>query len=45
MRKPDSLFNYGMKPCIFSVGEWKSNKKGWFRGGNHIKYFRNNHLV
>jgi len=45
LQKTDSLFNYGMKPCIFSEMEWNKTKKGWFRGGNHIRYFRNSNLV
>ena len=45
MQKTDSLFNYGMKPCIFSLGQWSEFGKGWTRGGNHIKYFKNGNLV
>lgn len=45
MQKTDSLFNYGMKPCIFSVAEWNKLGKGWTRGGTHIKYFRNDSTI
>ena len=45
MQKTDSLFNYGMKPCIFSLGEWNKCGKGWVKGGSHIKYFRNDNTV
>jgi hypothetical protein len=45
MRKSDSLFNYGMMPCIRSIQEERRTKKGWFRGGKLIKYFKNEHQV
>ena len=41
MRKPDSLFNYGMMPCVLSLKEQEKNGKGWFRDGRAIKYFKN----
>jgi cytosolic carboxypeptidase protein 2/3 len=44
-RKTDSLFNYGMMPCIYSLEEFKRNKKEWFRGGKNIKYFKNDHQI
>ena len=45
MRKNDSLFNYGMLPCFFSVVDWRTNRKGWTRAGTNVKYFKNNHPV
>lgn len=43
MMKKDSLYNYGMKPCVFSA---KANEEcgsdGWFHGGTSICYYRNN---
>ena len=41
MLKGDSLFNYGMQPCIHSAEAEKKNGQGWFRSGSSIKYFRN----
>jgi hypothetical protein len=45
LRKSDSLFNYGMLPCLHSVEEEKKNKRGWVRSGKNVKYFRNEHQV
>ena len=45
MLKVDSLFNYGMQPCIHSTEGEKKNGHGWFRAGTHIKYFRNQNKV
>ena len=45
MRKPDSLFNYGMLPCLHSLQEERRNKKGWFRAGKDVRYFRNQHQI
>lgn len=45
LRKSDSLFNYGMLPCLHSLEEEKKNKRGWIRSGKHVKYFRNEHQV
>ena len=44
-RKSDSLFNYGMMPCIHSLQEERRNSKGWFRGGSNIKYYKNEHMI
>ena len=30
-----------MKPCIYSRQKFESTGKGWFRGGDNIKYFQN----
>ena len=45
MLKSDSLFNYGMQPCIFSTEAEKKNGQGWFRAGGNIKYYRNQNRV
>jgi hypothetical protein len=36
--KDDSLFNYGMRPGIYSE---KRKDLGWFRGGFNISYDKN----
>ena len=41
MLKSDSLFNYGMQPCILSERANINSNQGWIRSGSHIKYFRN----
>ena len=45
MLKGDSLFNYGMQPCVHSTEAQKKNGQGWFRAGTHIKYYRNQNRV
>lgn len=44
-RKSDSLFNYGMLPCCYSLEGQKKNQEGWVRKGTKVQYFRNNHQV
>ncbi|CAI9721402.1 cytosolic carboxypeptidase 2-like [Octopus vulgaris] len=39
--KKDSLYNYGMRPLIYSEEEFKRNAVGWKRTGHHILYSRN----
>jgi len=39
--KPDSLFNHGMRPLIYSEYEAKNMGKGWHRGCQKICYFQN----
>lgn len=39
--KRDSLYNYGMRPLIYSEEESKKNGIGWMRTGHHILYSRN----
>ncbi|XP_044006986.1 cytosolic carboxypeptidase 1-like isoform X3 [Aphidius gifuensis] len=39
--KPNSQFNFGMKPIIFSVIESQLGKIGWTRTGTDICYYRN----
>lgn len=45
MRKTDSLFNYGMMPCLYSLQEERRSKKGWLREGRNIKYYKNDHKI
>ena len=45
MLKSDSLFNYGMQPCMHSLEAEKRNGQGWFRSGTAVKYFRNQNKV
>lgn len=39
MQKKDSLYNYGMKPAIYSVNQ--VNNEDWIHGGDDICYYRN----
>lgn len=39
--KPDSLFNHGMKPLIYSETKVEQEGVGWFRDGYWIGYFKN----
>ena len=36
--KPDSLYNRGMRPLVYSKREAESAAVGWFRGGHDIRY-------
>jgi hypothetical protein len=40
--KTESLYNFGMKPLMYSEHEAKQKGVGWFRCGSNIKYYRNN---
>jgi len=42
MMKPDSLYNCGMKPLVYSEGIAKNKKIGWHRDGYDICYYQNN---
>jgi hypothetical protein len=42
MMKPDSLYNYGMRPLCYSVKDAAANHKGWRRCGESICYYQNN---
>ncbi|CAD8070138.1 unnamed protein product [Paramecium sonneborni] len=42
MMKPDSLYNSGMKPLMYSEQGAKQKKIGWFRDGHEICYYQNN---
>lgn len=39
--KPDSLFNFGMQPCIYSTKRAKELGEGWVRSGSDISYYCN----
>ena len=32
-------------PCVYSMEENKKSRRGWLRGGKHIKYFKNDHQI
>ena len=36
-----SLFNEGMKICVYSMKKANDEKIGWYRDGNHIKFYQN----
>ncbi|XP_071120372.1 uncharacterized protein [Mytilus edulis] len=40
--KPDSLYNYGMRPLMYSEKNAQGKKIGWIRCGAEIKYYKNN---
>lgn len=40
--KGDSLYNYGMRPLIYSDLDAKRKGRGWFRDGFDICYYQNN---
>lgn len=40
LMKPDSNYNMGMKPLIYSVKEAEQNKIGWQRDGFNIAYYQ-----
>ncbi|KAL4508114.1 hypothetical protein ABPG72_021487 [Tetrahymena utriculariae] len=42
MMKPDSLYNSGMKPLMYSEKQAKFKKHGWYRDGYDICYYQNN---
>jgi cytosolic carboxypeptidase protein 2/3 len=37
--KPDSLFNDGMKPLIYSKKEAEAKGSSWMRAGENIAYY------
>jgi hypothetical protein len=38
--KPDSLYNCGMKPVLYSKAEADRHFVGWTRVGDNIRYYR-----
>ena len=38
--KPESSYNEGMKPLIYSKKESESGKTGWLRAGEDIAYYQ-----
>eukprot|EP01038_Epipyxis_sp_PR26KG_P005033 gene5033-7023_t len=41
LTKPDSLFNLGMRPVIYSVMDATNKSTGWVRAGSDISYYSN----
>lgn len=41
LMKPDSLYNHGMRPLLYSETEAKKYGKGWQRQGNDVCYYQN----
>jgi len=41
LTKPDSLFNQGMKPVVYSCNSASSKGQSWIRSGSRISYFGN----
>ena len=39
LMKPDSLYNQGMRPLVYSEKESKKSGRGWVRGGSDICYY------
>lgn len=39
--KPDSLYNHGMRPLMYSEIEAKKLGIGWFRAGKDVCYYQN----
>jgi hypothetical protein len=39
--KPDSLYNYGMRPLVYSAKEAEGDGIGWQRRGEEICYYQN----
>jgi len=39
--KPDSNYNQGMKPLVYSVKEAEQSNIGWYRDGYNIAYYQN----
>jgi hypothetical protein len=37
--KPDSTYNLGMKPLVYSVKDAEKNGNGWYRDGINIAYY------
>ena len=41
MLKPDSLYNHGMRPLLYSTKAAQEKRVGWCRAGTDICYFQN----
>ena len=41
LMKPDSLYNHGMRPLVYSDIEARKSGKGWQRRGGDICYYQN----
>eukprot|EP00644_Phytophthora_capsici_P004248 jgi/Phyca11/109822/e_gw1.17.720.1 len=42
--KPNSLFNQGLQPVVYSVRDARQQGKGWVRSGTDIYYFANSYV-
>jgi hypothetical protein len=40
LMKPDSNYNMGMKPLVYSCKEAEQEEKGWYRDGFNIAYYQ-----
>jgi cytosolic carboxypeptidase protein 2/3 len=43
LTKPDSLFNLGMRPVVYSCLDAATKNIGWVRGGSDISYYSNSY--
>lgn len=43
LTKPDSLFNLGMRPVVYSCLDAATKNVGWVRGGSDISYYSNSY--
>ena len=41
LMKPDSYYNHGMQPSVYSERLAAEKGIGWHRQGTHINYYRN----
>mmetsp|Transcript_1109 Transcript_1109/g.2706 ORF Transcript_1109/g.2706 Transcript_1109/m.2706 type:complete len:878 (+) Transcript_1109:41-2674(+) len=44
LHKYESLYNEGLKPCVYSVTKYKKTGKKWLHGGTSISYYQNSTL-
>jgi hypothetical protein len=44
LTKPDSLFNLGMRPVVYSCQDATSKGAGWVRSGSDISYYSNSFM-
>lgn len=42
--KLDSLYNEGLKPCVYSLKEHQATGLGWHRAGSSVAYFKSQEL-
>eukprot|EP00118_Oscarella_pearsei_P011888 m.83416 g.83416 ORF g.83416 m.83416 type:complete len:982 (+) comp36345_c0_seq6:123-3068(+) len=42
--KPNSQFNFGMQPVLYSTQAAQKGSPGWIRRGTNVCYYRNNYL-
>ena len=40
--KPNSQFNFGMQPLLYSMKEATEGRPGWLRTASNITYYKNN---